>query len=52
MLTPRLNLLASSRMRFQCSCPMLHVRVPRKTTQLSLLLRFSAATATSMSRRG
>jgi hypothetical protein len=51
-LTPRLNLFASSRMRCQCSCPMLHVRVPRKTTQLSLLLRFSAATATSMSRRG
>jgi hypothetical protein len=52
MLTPRLNLLAFSRMRCQCSCPMLHVRVPRKTTQLSLLLRFSTATATSMSRRG
>jgi hypothetical protein len=52
MLTPRLNLLASSRMRCQCSCPMLHVRVPRTTTHLSLLLRSSAATATSMSRRG
>ena len=52
MLTPRLNLLASSRMRCHAPVPILHARVPRKTTQVSLLLRFSAATAASIGRRG
>src|SRR5215213_8499209 len=53
ILTPRLNLTASSRTH----CPvlyarLLHVRVPPKTRWLSLLLRFSAATAAPRNRDG
>src|SRR5215208_8009096 len=53
MLTPRLNLTASSRTHCPVLCArLLHVRVPPKTRWLSLLLRFSAATAAPRNRDG
>jgi hypothetical protein len=53
MLTPRLNLLASSRMLRQWVVRrVLHGRTIYKTLCPALLLRFSASTAARVSRRG